>query len=387
MFGDCAIDRHHHAARVAVEAERLAVVADPLDRVADEVRDVDVGLGGDLTGDDAEARREQRLARDTTHRVLGEDRVEDGVGDLVGHLVGMALRDGLGGEGPAAHALRSCSRMTRHDRVEHRSGHGTLVSQADILLDPLTEDHDLVGVVLEPGAGRRDVVGDDQVEVLAPELALGVLAERLGLGREPDQRLTRALRRSEASQDVGGRLEDDLGRPAFLLDLVVDRGLRPEVRDGRGHDDDIRRRRAGQDGGLHLGGSLDRDDLGTRGHRPADSRDDGDRRAASCRFESQRMPLLSRRPVRDHAHRIDRLSCAARGHQHAQPGHVLRREHALDVLDDRLGAREPPGPDVAARETSGLGVDDAHAARAAGSRGFPAPTRAPTSRCASLGTR
>ena len=64
------VDRHHHAARVAVEAERLTVVADAADRVAHEVRDVDVRLGRDLTRDDAQARRQQRLARDSSGRVL-----------------------------------------------------------------------------------------------------------------------------------------------------------------------------------------------------------------------------------------------------------------------------------------------------------------------------
>ncbi len=95
--------------------------------------------------------------------------------------------------------------------------------------------------MLETGAWRRHVVGDDQVEPLAPELALGVRPERLGLGCKADQGLAGALRGAEAGEDVRRRLEEDLGRTAFLLDLVIDRGLRAEVRDGRGHDDDVRR--------------------------------------------------------------------------------------------------------------------------------------------------
>ena len=64
---------------------------------------VDDGVGRDLTGDDNETRREQRFARDARRRVDGKHRVEDRVGDLVRHLVGMALGDGLGSENPTAH--------------------------------------------------------------------------------------------------------------------------------------------------------------------------------------------------------------------------------------------------------------------------------------------
>ena len=63
------------------------------------LRDVDVGVGRDLAGDDDEAGRDQRLAGDASVGIVAEDGVEDGVGDLVGHLVRMALGDRLGGEG------------------------------------------------------------------------------------------------------------------------------------------------------------------------------------------------------------------------------------------------------------------------------------------------
>ena len=152
------------------------------------------------------------------------------------------------------------------------------------------------------------------------------------------------------------------GRPAVLLDLVVDGGLRPEVRDGRGHDDDIRRRRAGQDGGLHLGGSLDRDDLGARGHRPADGRDDVTDAPRAAASKASACPCLP-----DDRFAITRTASIG---SRVPPAVTSTRSPAMSfgassrwiALDDRLGAREPPGPDVAARETSGLGVDDAHAA-------------------------
>src|SRR5581483_110822 len=75
---------------------------DLADALAHEPRYVDVRLGRDLAGDDHEAGRDQRLARDAAHRVVPEDGVEDGVRDLVGDLVRMALGDRLGCEGEGA---------------------------------------------------------------------------------------------------------------------------------------------------------------------------------------------------------------------------------------------------------------------------------------------
>ena len=96
--GRLLVDRVDHRARVGREAEVGVGVADLADRLAGDLRDVDVGLGRDLAGDDDEAGVDQRLAGDAAVRVVGEDRVEDAVGDLVGDLVGMALGHRLGGE-------------------------------------------------------------------------------------------------------------------------------------------------------------------------------------------------------------------------------------------------------------------------------------------------
>jgi hypothetical protein len=87
------VDRDDHAARVGVEAVLRAVVADLVDLRAHGARDVHVGLGRDLAGDDDQTGGDQRLAGDTPERVLREDGVEDRVRDLVGHLVRMALGD------------------------------------------------------------------------------------------------------------------------------------------------------------------------------------------------------------------------------------------------------------------------------------------------------
>ena len=96
--GRLLVERDDHAAGLGVEAVLGTVVADLANLSAHQPRDVDVGLGRDLAGDDHEPGGDQRLARDATHRILGQDGVEDCVRDLVGHLVRMAFGDRFGGE-------------------------------------------------------------------------------------------------------------------------------------------------------------------------------------------------------------------------------------------------------------------------------------------------
>ena len=92
------VERHHDAAGVGVEAVLGAVVADPLDGLADEPRDLHVGLRRDLAGDDDEPGRHERLARNAPVRVVCQDCVEDRVRDLVRDLVRVTLGDRLGRE-------------------------------------------------------------------------------------------------------------------------------------------------------------------------------------------------------------------------------------------------------------------------------------------------
>ena len=100
--GRLLVERDDHAAGLGVEAVLRARVADRGDPFAHEAGNVDVGARRDLTRDDDEAGRDERLARDAPRRVGGEHGVEDGVRDLVGDLVGMPLGDGLRGEGERA---------------------------------------------------------------------------------------------------------------------------------------------------------------------------------------------------------------------------------------------------------------------------------------------
>ena len=99
----------------------------------------------DLAGDDAQARREQRLARDAPPGVLGEHGVEHGVGDLVGDLVGVPLGDGLGREDGSV-AIRLLAARRRHTLSKRTSATSRLDAERDVLLGAVVaEDHDLVG--------------------------------------------------------------------------------------------------------------------------------------------------------------------------------------------------------------------------------------------------
>ncbi len=91
-------DGHHDGAVFVVEAHLGIVVADHLDRIADNLRDVHGGLRGDLPGHHNQIRLHQRLAGDATLRILGQHGVEDRVRDAVGDLVRVAHRHRFAGE-------------------------------------------------------------------------------------------------------------------------------------------------------------------------------------------------------------------------------------------------------------------------------------------------
>ncbi len=99
------VDRHDDTARLEVEAVLRPRVADLGNPVAHHRTNVDVRLRRDLACDDDQPGRDERLARHSAVRVVGEDRVENRVRDLVGDLVGMALGHRLG---------RECERTGRH---------------------------------------------------------------------------------------------------------------------------------------------------------------------------------------------------------------------------------------------------------------------------------
>ena len=92
------VDRVDHRAGVVVEAVGGVRVANPLDRLAGDLLDVDVGHGGDLAGHHDQPRVDERFAGHTASRVVAHHGVEDAIGDLVGDLVGVTLGHRLRGE-------------------------------------------------------------------------------------------------------------------------------------------------------------------------------------------------------------------------------------------------------------------------------------------------
>src|SRR3984957_3835267 len=92
-IGRLALDGRHDRAGFGVKAVFAAVVTDvvdhaPGDRVVVKASAM-LFLDGDLAGHDNEAGGQQGLAADASHGVVGEHRVQHGVGNLVGYLVGM----------------------------------------------------------------------------------------------------------------------------------------------------------------------------------------------------------------------------------------------------------------------------------------------------------
>src|SRR5690348_10357432 len=75
------------------------------------------------------------------------------------------------------------------------------------------KDRRVVRVGPEPGRRTADRVRDEQVDALVGELGPPRGFDVVGLGREPDDDLSGPARGGDLAQDVGGRLEDELGDP------------------------------------------------------------------------------------------------------------------------------------------------------------------------------
>src|SRR5271156_4203798 len=91
LFMDGADD----AAGFSVETEFGAGVADVANDFACQVGKIHVSGGGDFAGDDYESSGDQGLAGHAAHGIVGDDSIEDCVGNLVGDFVGMTLGYGF----------------------------------------------------------------------------------------------------------------------------------------------------------------------------------------------------------------------------------------------------------------------------------------------------
>ena len=121
-------------------------------------------------------------------------------------------------------------------------------------------------------------------------------------------------------------------------------------------------------GFAHLLGGLHRDEHGTGRrcqHRRA--RDQRHLRAAPEGRRREPVAHLAGGPVRDIAHRVDRLTRRAGGDEQPLAGEVSdRRQHSAHRLDDVLDLGEPSLAAEAGRERAGVGLEHRDAATAQG---------------------
>jgi len=90
------LDGHDNVARAVVKALGDIVVANVLQRFADNLLVVDGGGRGDLTEDHHHARLGARFASHARRGVLADACIEHSVRDLIADLVGVALVHRLG---------------------------------------------------------------------------------------------------------------------------------------------------------------------------------------------------------------------------------------------------------------------------------------------------
>ncbi len=102
-IGALFIEGDHDRAGLAVEADGRIGITGTGDGFAHHLLEVDVRLGRDLAGYHHEAGGDQGLASHAALGILFQHRIEDGVGNLVGHLIGMAHGNGFGSEEVSGH--------------------------------------------------------------------------------------------------------------------------------------------------------------------------------------------------------------------------------------------------------------------------------------------
>ena len=182
--------------------------------------------------------------------------------------------------------------------------------------------------------------------MLAAQLPRALAATSSVSAAKPDQGLTGPLGRAQRGEDVGGGLEDDLGRPGVLLDLALGRrpwaGSRPRRRPSRPR----RPGRRGPSTASAISAAVSTATTSTPAGAGRSTvvtsvtlapRGDG--------LGGDGVALLARRAVGDDPHGVDGLAGAARGDQHAQAGEVGRcRAPARRRPRCRSGSARRPAP-------------------------------------------
>ena len=160
-------------------------IADPANRVAGDLGDVDVLGGRDLAGHDDQARRDERFAGDTALWVAGHHGVENPIRDLVGDLVGVPLGHRLRGKEVLGHLLHASGRdrrgtiSTGHHAV---AGRGANTTGTPTEIARLLDGDERLRRRLGPGS-RPTNHALDRREVRLELLALGALERILSARR------------------------------------------------------------------------------------------------------------------------------------------------------------------------------------------------------------
>ena len=176
------------------------------------------------------------------------------------------------------------------------------------------EDGHRVGVVLEADAGGRRRRWRRSGRGAWRSACLPALASRSSVSAaKPTSIWPGRLRRAEPGEDVGRRLEHDLGGgPSSFLSLLSAATTGPEVGHGGGHDDDVGCSAASARSRPASGRGLHRDQLDAGRRRSVDRGHQRHLGAPADGRGGDGVALLARRAVGDDPHRVDRLAGAAR---------------------------------------------------------------------------
>ena len=174
-------------------------------------------------------------------------------------------------------------------------------------------------------------------------------------------------RRPELGQDVGRRLEDQLGHAVGLVQLGSGDHLGTEVGHRRGHDHHVGRVGPWRSTARSMSAAVSTRSTAT----PAStgwalvvtSTTSAPRRAGGV---GHGVALLSRRSVGDEPHRVDRFTGAAGRHHHPDAGEVAARAPSITARprscpgiehggDDHRRLGQPAGSDVPAGQPPVLG--------------------------------
>ena len=163
---------------------------------------------------------------------------------------------------------------------------------------------------------------------------------------------------------VGSSSSVESARPRLIFWIL--RGSRTVIRDGGGHNRDVRFARAFEHGAMHLLGGANRNPIHAvrnfQIRRPADQ---NHVRAATLRSLRQRVTHFARGAIGEKAHRVKVLASGPGGDQYRLAREIVAQsEHFANFLDDGLRGGQAARAGHAASQVAFIGIDDVHAARA-----------------------